>query len=155
MKNGDIITLLDCGVLSITSHTLSTAHAYKVYKLRKAIDKAVNDIAIAERGLQLECGISDPDAFDKKRAALRRASNDSEELSKMDAQLARYLEMRNKLYDDDVALEGVKAMPYDEWRKLQDENKAVEIRGRAVDVLSGKAEMILEDILWKAPSEEE
>lgn len=155
MKKGDIVFLLDGGILSITSHTLSTAHAYKVYKFRKAIDTCVNDIAINEQGLMLECGISDPSEFDRQREALRKSGKDPDTLAKMNEQLTRFINMRGRLYAEDVTLEGVKTIPYDEWRKLQEENKAVDHHGKKVDILSGKAEMILEGILWEAPSEEE
>ena len=61
--------------------------------------------------------------------------------------------LQGELKNEDVAID-VKAMPYDVWHDLQNENKAVNIFGKTVDVLSGDVEEILEGILWVDPEEE-
>ena len=55
--------------------------------------------------------------------------------------------------EKDIALD-IKAMPYEDWRKLQEENRAKVINEREYDILGGKAEVILEAIFWDAPTDD-
>ena len=55
---------------------------------------------------------------------------------------------------EDVELD-VKTIPYEEWRKLQAENRAKKLGDREVDILGGIAELILADVFWREPEEAE
>lgn len=48
---------------------------------------------------------------------------------------------------------GIKSLPFDVWRQLQDENKE---KGKdGIDLLGGAAELYLEGVFWIPPSEKE
>lgn len=135
MKNMDIVTLQNQGLQLATAHDADPAHAYKLFKLRKAVDKAYNNLAEQEEALRTECGIE-------------RGKKPSEDASK------KFYELQKALMKDDSPLEGIKAVPYDVWIQLQKENRAKEFNGKKIDVLSGVVELILEDVFWTAPAEE-
>lgn len=150
MKKSEIILLVNAGVQAITNHDLSTEHAYKVVKFRKAINNAYEAIAKDEETLRKDAGIEDPQAFDKELKELRESKADEKRLAELEAQLKRFLELRNEMIKEDVNLD-TKTMPYEAWHTLQNENKAVGEPKR--DLLSGFVEDLLEGILWEAPEE--
>lgn len=132
----DIVTLQNQGLQLATAHDADPAHAYKLFKLRKAVDKAFAALAEQEKALSEECGIE-------------RGKKPSEEASK------KFYELQKALMKDDTPLEGIKTVPYDVWIELQKENRAKEFNGKKLDVLSGAVELILEDVFWTAPTEDE
>lgn len=157
MKKSDILTLVNAGALNATQHTLSSAHSYKVFKFKSNLRKELKALQEAETELQKECGIENGDAFDAKLAELRAkekpSAEEQKELDGMNEKLLKYIELQAELYNEDVDLD-VKTMPYNEWHKLQEENKAVEIREKKYDVFSGYVEELLLGVLWAAPEEE-
>ena len=44
MNKQDIITLVNCGILSMTAHDLKPAQAYKAFKLKKEVEKVFKAI---------------------------------------------------------------------------------------------------------------
>ena len=156
MKNKDIITLANCGVLSITAHDIPAAHAYKVLKFKKAVKAAMQAFQDSERAIFSDCGVTDTDGFNRRLNELRNkelTKEEKAELSGMEKTISEIHGLQGELKNEDVAID-VKAMPYDVWHDLQNENKAVNIFGKTVDVLSGDVEEILEGILWVDPEEE-
>lgn len=155
MKNQEIIYLVNAGVLQMTNHNLPAAQAYKAYKFRKAVSKALEAIQDTEQGLLKEAGIVDAAEFDKRLTELRAVKNPGSEqkaeLEEKQAAFDKYTELRRQMLKEEAGLSGVKTLPYEEWKTLQDENRAV---GEAkTDILSGHVEMLLEDVLWAAPEE--
>lgn len=159
MKNIEIVTLANLGVLEISNHALETAHAYKVFKFKKALRDAAQRIAEADKELVKECGVDDPQAFDAELVRLRKiekpSDSDRAALAAKEKTLQTLAKMRDELNGDECTLDGVKALPYGEWKKLQDENKEHEVNGRKVDLLTGYVEMALEGVLWTAPNDED
>ncbi len=159
MRNSDVVYLVNSGVQLTTGHSLSNASAYKAFKFRKIVGKVLETISEAEKGLLKEVDIEDASQFDARLAELRDKADkatkeEHEELAKMQAQLDKYSGLRDQLYNEEADLEGVKAMSYDDWRRLQNENKEVEVRGVKKDVFSGRVEELLEGVLWNAPEGE-
>ena len=158
MKKSDILTLVNAGALDATQHELSTAHSYKVFKFKSLLRRELKAIQETEGDLLKEMGIEDSVAFDARLAELRQKENptakEKEELDDKTKQLKDFVEQRNQLYKEEVTLD-VKPVPYEEWRKLQEENKAVKVMGRTSDVFSGEVEELLFGVLWKAPEETE
>lgn len=154
MRNKDLLYLASQGILNITSYTLTADNAYRVFKFRKALNTAIESIQESERRLWSEADIEDGRLFDIEIEKLR-AEGPSKELELAEEKLSRYRKLRESLYEEDAQLEagGNTAIPYGEWRKLQEENKAIEFNGRSINVLSGYAEILLENVLWKAPEE--
>ncbi len=154
MKKQTIIVLANAGIAAMTNHSLDTAQAYKVVKFRKAFNAALDAIAEDQKALLKESGIGeDTQSFNKEMDELRKANRTPEQeakLKEMEAQLKRYNEMNGELIKEEVTLD-CKAMPYEDWRKLQNENK--EVGDKKVDLLSGYVEDVLEGVLWVAPEE--
>lgn len=155
MKKQTIIVLANAGIQSMTNHSLDTAQAYKVVKFRKAFNAALDAIAEDQKALLKEAGIEDSVAFNQEMDELRKANRTPEQeakLKEMEAKVKRYNEMNLELLKEEVTLD-CKALPYEEWHKLQNENK--EMGERKLDLLSGYVEDVLEGILWAAPKEED
>ena len=155
MKKQTIIMLANAGVQSITNHTLDASQAYKVVKFRKAFNAAFDAIAEDQKALLKEAGIDDPQAFDKELMELRKANRTTEQeakLKEMEAKVKQYNEMNLELLKEEVTLD-CKALPYEEWHKLQVENSEKEMNGKKVDLLPAFVEDALEGVLWVAPEE--
>ena len=153
MKNREIAELVDGGFSAITTHSLNAADAYRVYKVKKAILEAAMNITSSEQNFLNESGIKDTVAFNQNLLELKR-KGDSEERRQEEAKLKRYNEMRLAMMEDDVDINNDKLIRYDSWRKLQEENKNKKFNGREMDILSGRAELLLEGVLWAPPEEE-
>lgn len=154
MKKQTLIVLANAGIQSMTNHSLDTAQAYKVVKFRKAFNAALDAIAEDQKALLKEAGIEDSVAFNQEMDELRKANRTPEQdakLKEMEAKVKRYNEMNLELLKEEVTLD-CKALPYEEWHKLQNENK--EVGDKKIDLLSGWVEDVLEGVLWKAPEEE-
>lgn len=155
MKKQTLIVLANAGIQSMTNHSLDTAQAYKVVKFRKAFNAALDAIAEDQKALLKEAGIEDSVAFNQEMDELRKANRTPEQdakLKEMEAKVKRYNEMNLELLKEEVTLD-CKAMPYEDWRKLQNENK--EVGDKKVDLLSGYVEDVLEGVLWVAPDDKE
>lgn len=158
MKKSDIIAMVNAGLLYATQHELSTAHSYKVFKLKSEVRKAFDAIGEAEEALRKDCGIEDGAAFDRRLTELRnlteRTAKEQKELDEMNKTLKGYIEQQLLLHAEEVTLD-VKAMPYEEWVRLQNENKAKDINGKTYDIFSGYMEELLFGVLWSEPVEKE
>ena len=154
MKKATLYNLAQFGVGNITNHTLSPANAYKVVKFRKELVAALEALSKDEEALRKDAGIEDPQAFDKELQELRESKFDPKRLEEMEGILKRFIELRAELLNEEVTLD-CKAMPYDEWHKLQVENADKEMNGKKVDLLPAFVEDALEGVLWVAPKEEE
>lgn len=156
MKKGDIIFLKRRGFDLVTNHTLPAAHAYKVVKARRAINDAFGTIAKDEDACREAAGIKDGRAFDDELAKLRginaRTEEQDKRIAEMESQLDRFKELKDVMLNEDIKVD-IPKMPYEEWHALQCENAEKEIGDRKVDILSGRAEDILEGVLWEAPAE--
>lgn len=166
MKKVDILNLLNLGFGQVTNHSLPVEHAYKVVKMRKALSNAFEAIQKDEEAIRKDAGIENPEEFDKELKTLREkakpyidkgAEIPSEiggPLMEKEATLSRFLALRSEMLNEDIILEGVKAMPYEAWHELQKENAEKEFNGKKLDLLSGYVEDTLEGVLWEAPEEE-
>lgn len=156
MKKQTIIVLANAGIAAMTNHSLDTAQAYKVVKFRKSFNAALDAIAEDQKALLKEAGIGeDTQSFNQEMDELRKANRTPEQeakLKEMEAKVKRYNEMNLELLKEEVTLD-CKAMPYEDWRKLQNENK--EVGDKKVDLLAGWVEDVLEGVLWVAPKEDE
>lgn len=144
---------MDGGFSAITTHSLVASSAYSVYKLKKAVINAAMSIATMEDNFLKESGIDNTAEFNQNLASLRRAGK-AEDIKAEEDKLKRYNELRRTMMEDETEIEPVKPIRYDDWRKLQEENKSKKVNGLETDVLSGTTEMLLEGILWAPPKEE-
>jgi hypothetical protein len=152
MKNYIINNLINAGILDVTSHTLDSAHAYKVFRFKKAIDKAMKSIVEQDGALVAEAGIKDAKAFDARYKELSNGEP-CDELKEMEAKYEKLAELRKNFWNDDTPIEP-KTMPWDAYHQLADENKAViGLDGKPHDVFTIFAG-VLEGILWADPEEQ-
>ena len=158
MKNLEVTTMIEGGILNLTAHSLDVAHAYKLAKFKSELKKTFNQFISDNNALLQEVGIEDPDFFDTRRAELlgKEPLNkpEKQELAEMNAKLTRLSAMRNSLGNEPVTLDGVKTMPYEQWFLLQKENKdkCLTIDGKSIEILT-LAEPVLEGVLWAAPED--
>lgn len=149
MRNADIIRLTEGGIQNIATTTLPAAQAYKVYKFKRAVEKAANAIIEAHKDILKQAGIEDLKEFQKRYKELtdikeRTESEQAEfeSLVKKDENAGKLVE---ELYEDTTELD-VKAIPYEDWHNLQAENKDIKVLTYL--------EPQLEGLLWIAPQEE-
>lgn len=158
MKNSDIISLIRCGILGMTSHDLPAAEAYKAVKLKMEVQKAFKALSEAEQGVLAECGIEDVEKHNARQQELsskqQRTEAEQAELDVLAEKTSRANAMTKALRNEDIVLD-VTPLDYDTWRRLQGENRAVRIEGNTVDILGGIAEIILHDVFWSDPVEAE
>ena len=146
MKNIDILNLVNSGILYISANELDSTQAYKVIKFKKEIKNALNAIVESEKDILKEAGIEDGMAFDKEREELMKSNSNPKRIEEMNKQYARFAELRNSLYDEEVKID-CKALPFEQYHELQKENK--ELKGKPLNVF----EDLLEGLLWVAPEE--
>lgn len=148
MKKYEILSLVDAGILGVTAHDLDAAHAYKVLKFKRSVKAAFDELADAESGLLKESGIEDTQAFDKERADLIKSGENPERLDELNKQFERVNSLREILYKEEVQLEGVKTIPFEQFHLLQKENK--DMGNKPLNAF----ELLLENVLWAEPEEE-
>ncbi len=149
MRNIDIITLANAGVIQATGYTLSPAEAYQLYRLKKQVGRAVEVIREAEAELIKAAGIEDPAAFDARTQELSALAEptkaERKEIEEHRDKLTRLAGTRKALYEDETEVK-VSPIPYDAWFSLQKENSKSNAFG-------GEVEAILEGVFWSAPEE--
>ena len=158
MKKLDIIKLYKAGIIEVSAHTLSAAHAYKVFRLKREVEKAYKAIEEDQEklmdgeGLTRELRERIADIFGKESNMVTDADKAAvKEYQAIQRKVEKLFEEQGK---EEVSLD-IKTIPYNEWRKLQDENKAKKINDKEVDILAGIAEIILAEVFWVEPIEDE
>ena len=125
MKNLDIITLVNSGVITITALTLDSANSYKVIKFRNAVRKALANIEDTEKSILSDLGISDPQEVESRAKELSekdRTPEETKEFEELTSKIRKFNETRMEMLKEEVTLDGVKAMPYEQWHLLRKEN---------------------------------
>lgn len=98
------------GCLNLTANTLNAAQAYAVIKFRRAIGRAYHDLTEAEGALISDCGLSIGE-----KGVLNGAPE----------KLDKFRELRDQLAEDLVDIGDMKALPYEAWHALKQENKGL------------------------------
>lgn len=157
MNNAQVITNVKAGVLNITAHSLSPKAALTVYKFKKALRAAYLAYIQDEGAIAQECGIKDAKGFNSRLAEIGsnpcRTEEEQKEYESMASQLNEYNQLRSQLLNQEVPFDGVGVLSYEQWFKLQGENKAVNVGNEIKDVLGGALEEMLEGVLWEMPEE--
>lgn len=157
MKAGEILALVSIGAHAVSAKTLDTKSRFRIFSFKDAIVKAAEELEKKERALLPECGIDDPQAFDKRLNELRSADDltedEQKELDGMTAKLGTLSGLRQQLREDDVTLD-IKPIDCAAWFALRDENPAVKgADGVERDPLPDWAERLLFGKLWTAPED--
>lgn len=152
IKFADIQTMYERGMMGISSRTLDIAHAYKVVQFKTKLKNAHDEFEKLRLQAVKDAGIEDGDAFSIKFNALankKRTEEEEKEFKPLAELNDRFNKMLGDILNDTCVIEP-KTMPYEEWRKLQEENK--EIKLGQFELLA-QCESMLEGILWAAPAE--
>ena len=145
MKNSDIIAAVQGGFLQSTANTLPASEAYKHGKLRRALKKAYEALAEAQKEMIKDEGVEDYNALLKEYA--EKKSDEAK------AKIERIGELLAKSGEDDTPLEGVVPLSWENWHALRAENAAKGSDGKQ-DLIPNAVEDALLDIGWKEPAEE-
>lgn len=156
MKNIDVLFMVNSGTLNITNHELDPKSAYKIVKFRNALNKALDKITETERALLKDADIENVYSFNKDLEDLstnkNRTSEEDTKLKEMEEKNQKYNALRFEMLNEDVVLDGVLPISYEDWHALRKENRPKD--EKQVDPLNNYIENLLENILWKAPEEE-
>ena len=129
IKNQLVLALVSNGVLNITATALNASQAYKIIKFRREVRKAFDELSEKEKDFIKDLGLE---------------IGENGKLEGKEDDIKKFGEFQQALYEDEVELGDIKAMPYDAWHELQKENKAL-----AIPFIEDG----LENILWAAPEE--
>ena len=163
LKNSVIKALVENGLQNTTDHSVDCKHAYKVYNFRHEILAAAKDIDSKRQGLVGSAGIEEPKKFDERRRLLaaktNRTAEEQKELEEMEAKFNRFADLFAELMNDETEL-NVKTIPYEEYHKLANENRATPVsrmvdgepKTISVDIFTAFRDE-LKDVLWAAPVE--
>lgn len=133
MKNRDIITLANGGLLAATAHSLPVEQFYKWHKFKRAVEKANRLLGDAQRALLQDCGI-DPAKFGDAEPDARK----------------RFDAANAKLIEEDAEVEVKARIPFKYYKGIYDENHTE--RGDIFAV--GEVEAVLLDNLFTNEEEE-
>jgi hypothetical protein len=160
MRKSDIQKLINCGIVSMTAHDLAPMHAYKAFNLKRKVEKINEDIVEEQKKLAEQYGLTD-ELKEKVQKIITKAqknealsADETKTLEQYNGIIQTVEQMIVESLKEDVELD-VKTIPYEEWRKLQAENRAKKIGEKEVDILGGIAELILADVFWREPEEAE
>lgn len=153
IKFADIQAMYESGMMGISSRTLDLAHAYKVVSFKTRLKNAYQAFNDRREQLLKEVGIDDGNRFANRLQELSaiklRSEAEEAELKDLVEKNKKFGELFGELQKDLYEIEP-KTMPFEEWRKLQEENKDVKFGN--FEMLA-QFETVLEGILWKAPEE--
>lgn len=156
MKNIDVYFMVNSGTLNITNHELDPKSAYKIVKFRNALQKALDKIQELEKSMLKDCDIEDPQALNKEMDELRKNNNrtpeENKKLAELEEKTAKYNGLRTEMLEEDVNLDGVLTISYNDWHTLRKENRPKD--EKHPDPLNNYIESILENVLWTAPTDE-
>lgn len=155
MKHLDIITLVNFGVLGITDYDLEAKDAYKVFRFRQAVEKALDIIQEKERELLAKSDINDSAATDSRVRELSKKESKTEEevteLNSLKNKIKEFNESRKNMLEEAATLENVTPLSYKAWHILRKENHPKNTE--KVDPLNNYVEGLLKGILWEVPEE--
>lgn len=143
MKNRDIVSLVNMGVLNVDYSVVDGKDAYKVYRTLRDIRKAAQDIE-EQRGELIRRHVSDEEV--RKAQAYEAAVKDKKEPERTGEEYAAVVAKLNEagkeiesLMNDTTEID-VRTIPFGEYFKVKKANK---------DLLKPAADFILEGVLWK------
>lgn len=149
MKNIDVYFMVNSGTLNITNHELDPKSAYKIVKFRNALNKALDKIQELEKSMLKDCDIEDAQALNKEMEELRKNNNgtpeENKKLAELEEKTVKYNKLRSEMLEEEVNLDGVKTISYEDWHTLRKENKPK--KDGDTDPLNNYIESVLENVL--------
>lgn len=150
MKILDIIVAVNSGFTKITCNDLSASSKYKVLKFKTILNKAFEYIQSLEKSLLEACDIQDIQDIDSKikkfEANKNRTEEENEEYKNLSNKMDSYLKIRTEMLQDDLTLNDISTISYEDWYTLRKEN-------RDKDYISNYIEDALKGVFWVEPDE--
>lgn len=134
MKNKDIITLVQGGLLAASAHCLPVEHYYKFHRFRRAVTRAWQELIREQNALMAEFGVTAEQVRTDKKNPSVVAFDKANEL----------------LLGEEPEMNLPARIPYELYRGLYDEN-----RGPQGDIFASYfVEELVLDNLFTEPTEE-
>ena len=129
VSNNVIFALGQAGIATLNYLGLDTAHAYKAYKLRRAITRAYQDIS--EQRTEIIRAAYGPDAekaeaYERDRAHNNPKTISDEEYGKIVARVQKdVMPSITQLFSETTDIPVAAKLPFEEWVKLLKENARI------------------------------
>ncbi len=94
LKNSDILRLVNCGLLNTTEHDVPAGQAVYAFKFRRAVGKALGELA--EQETELTKGVKDEAKREELIRALHAEETDLGEIKQMDLESFLILAAENR-----------------------------------------------------------
>ena len=108
MKNKDIITLVQGGLLAASAHSLPVEHFYKFHKFRRAISRAYDEIGREQRELMREIGVTQQQVADSRN---------------QEPAVEAFRKANDELLAEPAEVKLPARIPYEFYRGIYDENR--------------------------------
>lgn len=150
MKILDIIVAVNSGFTKITCNDLSASSKYRVLKFKSILNKAFEQIQTLEKSILESCDIQDIQDIDSKikklEANKNRTEEENEEYKTLSNKMDSYLKIRTEMLQDDLTLNDISTISYEDWYTLRKEN-------RDKDYITNYIEDALKGVFWVEPDE--
>lgn len=150
MKILDIIVAINSGFTKITCNDLSASSKYRVLKFKSILNKAFEQIQTLEKSILESCNIQDIQDIDSKikklEANKNRTEEENEEYKSLSNKMDSYLKIRTEMLQDDLTLNDISTISYEDWYTLRKEN-------RDKDYITNYIEDALKGVFWVEPDE--
>ena len=145
MKKVIILNFVDSGLINVTTNTLDAPSAYKVYKFKREMNKRYKDIN--DERLSLISSVfgenyqNEITEFNRllKIGDANFTEEESARFNDLKEKNIKSDKLINEMVNDDVELENLQAIPYEDWNALKKENEMK---------IPFAFEEALENILW-------
>lgn len=147
MKNGELVALVNRGLLNIDYTEVDGGQAYKVYRFLRDVRKAVMDIE-EQRGELVRRHVSDEELRKAQAYEAAKKENKEPEMSKEEykAVIAKLSEAGREVESlmNDTTDINVRPMPFAEYFKMKKANKGF---------FTTDVDIVLEGVLWQDEEE--
>lgn len=147
IKNGDIIGLVNTGILNVDYSEVDGGHAYKVYRFLRDVRKAAQDIE-EQRGELVRRHVSDEElrkaqAYEAAKKENKETEMPEEDYKAVIAKLSEAGKEVEALMNDTTDID-VRPVPFCEFFKMKKANK---------EFFSTDVDIALEGVLWQDEEE--
>lgn len=149
IRNGEIVSLVNMGILNVDYSSVDGAQAYKVYRFLRDLRKAAQDIE-EQRGELVRRHVSEEElkkaqAYEAARRDKREPEMSEEEYRAVIAKLSEAGGEVEALMDDSTEMD-VRPIPSDDYFRLKKANAGI---------LKFFADELLEGVLWQDREEKD
>lgn len=145
--------MFNSGFPNITCDTLPASSRYKVLKFKNVLSKTFETIQSLERGLLEASNIQDMQEMESEIKKLEenksRTNEEDEKYQNLISKRKQYLDVRTEMLQDDITLNDVGTISYEDWYLLRKENRPKDDS----EIITNYIEDALKGVLWVEPDE--